>query len=58
MSETHYAGKNPWARCPCGHLLLHHDFNEHPDDGTLLCCLDRCDQVGCPGQATQVGGGE
>lgn len=53
MSDV-YAGKNPWARCPCGHMLWHHDFQERPDDGTLLCCVDGCDQVGCPGRATRT----
>lgn len=54
---VHY-GINPWARCDCGHIYMHHDFKERSDDGTLLCCVEGCEQVGCPGRATQVGGGE
>ena len=53
-----YYGIASDAVCPCGHNVLLHDFEDHPDDGTLICSVDGCDQVGCPGRATQVGGGE
>jgi hypothetical protein len=41
---------NPWASCPCGHLWLCHDVNEYSGDGTETCCVEGCDQTGCPGR--------
>ena len=44
----------PWyARCDCGHLWLHHDIDEYRGDGTETCCVEGCDQVGCPGKRQQ-----
>lgn len=39
-------------RCACGHLMIHHDIDEHP--GTELCCVEGCDQKGCPGRTPNV----
>lgn len=38
------------ARCPCGHLWLHHDIDEHPGDNSELCCIEGCNQTECPGR--------
>lgn len=42
-------GRNPWACCPCGHPWIRHDVDERAGDGTDRCCVEGCDQVGCPG---------
>lgn len=39
----------PWF-CPCGHPWAAHDIHT-PDDPRELCCVDGCDQNGCPGKA-------
>jgi len=39
-------------RCACGHIWLRHDVAEFSGDGTAeLCCVEGCDQNGCPGRA-------
>lgn len=38
-------------RCPCSHLMLHHDADEYRGDGTETCCVEGCDQAGCPGRS-------
>lgn len=57
MSD-HLLGADLFENCPCGHSVLTHDFDEYPTDGTLLCCVDGCDQVLCPGRAARDGGGQ
>lgn len=42
---------NPWAVCGCGHLWLRHDVDEYPGDGSETCCVEGCDQNGCPGRS-------
>lgn len=34
--------------CGCGHAWALHDIYE-PSDPRELCCVDGCDQRGCPG---------
>lgn len=36
--------------CGCGHSWGLHDIEEYPGDGTDLCCVTDCDQIGCPGR--------
>ena len=36
--------------CACGHSMLLHDIEEYAGDGSDLCCVESCDQVGCPGK--------
>ena len=42
---------NPWVWCSCGHMWMRHDVNEYSGDGTETCCVEGCDQRGCPGRA-------
>lgn len=36
--------------CDCGHLWDRHDVEEYRGDGTEACCVEGCDQIGCPGR--------
>ncbi|WP_020525872.1 hypothetical protein [Catelliglobosispora koreensis] len=36
--------------CGCGHSWSLHDIEEYPGDGSDLCCVTDCDQIGCPGR--------
>ncbi len=40
---------NPWQRCACGDLWLSHDVEEYRGDGSEMCCVVGCSQLGCPG---------
>lgn len=36
-------------RYDCGHLWPFHDIEEYDGDGSDTCCVEGCDQSGCPG---------
>lgn len=42
----------PTLNCPCGHSWMAHDVDEFPGDGSETCCVEGCDQTGCPGRTT------
>jgi hypothetical protein len=44
-------GNNPWAFCACGHAWINHDVDEYVGDDSDTCCVEGCDQAGCPGKA-------
>jgi hypothetical protein len=39
-----------FSQCDCGHLYLFHDIEEYAGDGSDICCVEGCNQVGCPGR--------
>lgn len=41
--------RNWWDRCRCGHEWLTHDIERYPGDDTDMCCVEGCEQLGCPG---------
>jgi hypothetical protein len=43
----------PWTNCPCEHPWLRHDVDEYRGDGTETCCVEGCDQTGCPGRGAR-----
>lgn len=45
--------------CHCGHPWGIHDVYEYDGDGTEMCCVFGCEQLGCPGnepEAPSTGG--
>ena len=44
------SGDGSWKYCACGHFWLQHDIEEYRGDGSETCCVEGCDQVGCPGR--------
>lgn len=44
---------SPFDHCACGHMWLWHDVDEYTGDGSETCCVDGCEQNGCPGRQPQ-----
>lgn len=44
------SGDGTWKYCACGHFWLQHDIEEYRGDGSETCCVEGCNQVGCPGR--------
>jgi hypothetical protein len=42
---------NPLAVCRCGHVWMVHDVEEYSGDDSETCCVEGCNQNGCPGRA-------
>jgi hypothetical protein len=49
--EDAWASANsPDSYCLCGHPWGIHDVDEYRGDGSEMCCVTGCTQIGCPGR--------
>lgn len=48
--NNHIDTSDWYGMCACGHPWGAHDVEEYRGDGSETCCVEGCDQAGCPGR--------